>query len=158
MLTQLRVVASRFAVLLGIGLPLSSASAQTRSFNEPTTNADIIVTAERRVTRLQDTPVAVTAFDAQSIERNRIQSLSDVALRTPSMTYTQFSNQESYISIRGMLINNNAAGWDDAVATFIDDVPTTGLGDANPDLFDLQSIEVSNRAFIPAMNSSSSCR
>lgn len=142
--TKLRVVDTGLAVLLGIGLPLTGGSAQTRSSDEPTptTNADIVVTAERRVTRLQDTPVAVTAFDAQSIERNRIQSLRDVALRTPSMTYTQFSNQESYISIRGTLINNNAAGWDDAVATFIDDVPTTGLGDANPDLFDLQSIEV----------------
>ncbi|MEP6967615.1 MAG: TonB-dependent receptor [Pseudomonadota bacterium] len=103
---------------------------------------EVVVTAEKRETKLQDTPIAVTAFTPESIEKNRIEHLDDVALRTPNVTYTQFSNQESYFSIRGTLINNNAAGWDDAVATFIDDVPTTGLGDVNPNLFDLSSIEV----------------
>ena len=58
-----------------------------------------------------------------------------MALRVPNVTYTQFSSQESYFSIRGTLINNNAAGWDDAVSA-------TGLGDNDPDLFDLSSIEV----------------
>ena len=103
---------------------------------------EVVVTAEKRETKLQDTPIAVTAFTADTIEKNRIEHLDDVAIRTPNVVYTQFSNQESYFSIRGTLINNNAAGWDDAVATFIDDVPTTGLGDVNPNLFDLQSIEV----------------
>ena len=104
--------------------------------------ASVIVTAERRETKLQETPIAITAFTSAMIDSQRIQNLSDVALRSPNVTYTQFSRQESYFSIRGTLINNNAAGWDDAVATFIDDVPTTGLGDVNPDLFDLSSIEV----------------
>ena len=104
--------------------------------------ADIVITAERRATKLQETPLAVTALTAAVIESNHIQRLDEVALRVPNVVFTQFSNQESYFSIRGTLINNNAAGWDDAVATFIDDVPTTGLGDVNPDLFDLASIEV----------------
>jgi iron complex outermembrane receptor protein len=104
--------------------------------------AELTVTALRRETKLQDTPVAVTLITARKIEANRIVSLQDVAISVPNMTYTQFSSQESYFSIRGTLINNNAAGWDDAVATFIDEVPTTGLGDVNPDLFDLASIEV----------------
>ncbi|HLI67201.1 MAG TPA: TonB-dependent receptor [Caulobacteraceae bacterium] len=104
--------------------------------------ADVIVTATKRETRLQETPVAETAITAPQIEANHIISLQDVAISVPNLTYTQFSTQESYFSIRGTLINNNAAGWDDAIATFVDDVPTTGLGDVNPDLFDLASIEV----------------
>src|SRR5215472_5577351 len=104
--------------------------------------AQLTVTAERRETKLQETPVAVTVLTANKIEATRVVSLQDVAISVPNMTYTQFSTQESYFSIRGTLINNNAAGWDDAVATFIDDVPTTGLGDVNPNLFDLSSIEV----------------
>jgi iron complex outermembrane receptor protein len=102
----------------------------------------IVVTAERRETKLQDTPIAVSYLSADAIENNRITDLGDVALRTPNVNYVQFSTQESYFSIRGTLINNNAAGWDDAVSTFIDDVPATGLGDNDPDLFDLKSIEV----------------
>jgi iron complex outermembrane receptor protein len=102
----------------------------------------ITVTAERRETKLQETPVAVTALTGEALEAQRIVSFSDVALHVPNLTYTQFSTQESYFSIRGTLINNNAAGYDEAVSTFIDDVPVTGLGDNNPDLFDLADIEV----------------
>ena len=103
---------------------------------------EIVVTAEKRDTKLQETPIAISYISGNAIDNNRITDLSDVALRVPNVTYTQFSSQESYFSIRGTLINNNAAGWDDAVSTFIDDVPATGLGDNDPDLFDLSSIEV----------------
>jgi iron complex outermembrane receptor protein len=102
----------------------------------------VTVSAEKRSTLIQQTPVAVTALTAATLENNRIDTFSDLSLHVPNLTYTQFSPQESYLSIRGTLINNNAAGWDDAVTTFIDGVPTTGLGDQNPDLFDLRQIEV----------------
>ena len=133
-------------VWVGIAMmAATSAQAQTANVAQPNrgaAGADVVITAERRETKLQETPLAVTAITATTIESNRIQRLDEVALRVPNVVFTQFSNQESYFSIRGTLINNNAAGWDDAVATFIDDVPTTGLGDVNPDLFDLASIEV----------------
>jgi iron complex outermembrane receptor protein len=119
-----------------------AAAAASASAEAPVSVNEVVVTAEKRETKLQDTPIAVTAFTSDTIEKNRIEHLEDVATRTPNVVYTQFSNEESYFSIRGTLINNNAAGWDDAVATFVDDVPTTGLGDVDPNLFDLQSIEV----------------
>ena len=103
---------------------------------------EVIVTAQKRETRLQDTPVAVSAFTPDSIERDRIQSIDDIALRAPSMTFVQFNKGEAYISIRGTLVNTPGAGWDDSVTTFIDDVPMTGAGDNSPDLYDLRSIEV----------------
>jgi iron complex outermembrane receptor protein len=86
--------------------------------------------------------VAISAFTPEAIERDHIQSLDDVALRAPSVTFVQVLKGETYISIRGTLINTPGAGWDDSVTTFIDDVPTTGVGDNSPDLYDLSSIEV----------------
>src|SRR5882757_2255713 len=103
---------------------------------------EIVVTAEKRDTKLQETPIAISYISGNAIENNRITDLADVALRVPNLTYTQFSTQESYFSIRGTLINNNAAGYDEAVSTFVDDVPATGLGDNDPDLCDLAGIEV----------------
>jgi len=103
---------------------------------------EIVVTAERRPTRLEETPVAVTAFTPDTIERNRIQGIDDIALRTPSVSFVQFNNGEAYISIRGTLVNTPGAGWDDSVTVFIDDIPMTGIGDNAPDLYDLRSIEV----------------
>jgi len=84
----------------------------------------------------------VSAFTPDFIDRNRIQSLDDVALRTPSLAFVQLNKGEAYISIRGTLVNTPGAGWDDSVTTFIDDVPMTGAGDNSPDLYDLRSIEV----------------
>jgi len=102
----------------------------------------IEVTAQKRKTKLEETPVAVSAFTPETIERDHIQGLDDVALRAPGVTFVQVIKGETYISIRGTLINTPGAGWDDSVTTFIDDVPTTGVGDNSPDLYDLSSIEV----------------
>lgn len=135
-----------YACLTTLATALSaspSAYAQVAGPSTTSTGIELVtVTAERRTTWLQKTPVAITALTANTIENNRIDTFADLSLRVPNLTYTQFSPQESYLSIRGTLINNNAAGWDDAVTTFIDGVPTTGLGDQNPDLFDLSEIEV----------------
>jgi iron complex outermembrane receptor protein len=135
----LQSVAAVGVLAVTFSLPAGQAQAQTstRSGIELVT-----VTAERRTTLLQRTPIAVTAISGETLARKRIDTFADLSLHVPNLTYTQFSTQESYLSIRGTLINNNAAGWDDAVTTFIDGVPTTGLGDQNPDLFDLASIEV----------------
>ncbi|MFI4975248.1 MAG: TonB-dependent receptor [Caulobacterales bacterium] len=128
---------------IAVAAPACAATDTATASNAAVTEVGgIVITAEHRDTKLQETPLADTAITAATIENNRIQRLDDVAILVPNLTFTQFSAQESYFSIRGTLINNNAAGWDDAVATFIDDVPTTGLGDVNPDLFDLSSIEV----------------
>jgi iron complex outermembrane recepter protein len=104
--------------------------------------AEIVITAERRPTLLQDTPIAVTAISASEIERRRIVNLADAQLSVPSLTYVQITHQEAFLSIRGTSIKQDAPGTDLGVSVFIDDVPTTGIGDNDPNLFDLQSIEV----------------
>jgi iron complex outermembrane receptor protein len=103
---------------------------------------EIVVTATKRDTKLEETPIAITALTAETIEQQRLYNLSDIALTTPGLIFTPHSKQESYLSIRGTNQDNGAAGADQGVSVFIDDVPTTGVGDNNPDLFDLQSIEV----------------
>jgi iron complex outermembrane receptor protein len=103
---------------------------------------EVTVTAQKRETRLEDTPVAVSAFTPDSIERNHIQALADVALRAPSVSFVQINKGEAYISIRGSRVDTPGAGWDDAVTVFIDDIPMTGMGDNAPDLYNLRSIEV----------------
>jgi iron complex outermembrane recepter protein len=103
---------------------------------------EIIVTAQKRETGLEKTPIAESAFTPSSIEANRIQSIDDIALRVPSVSFVQLNKGEAYISMRGTLVNTPGAGWSDAVTVFIDDVPMTGMADNSPDLYDLKSIEV----------------
>src|SRR5258706_14491489 len=101
-----------------------------------------VVTGNRRPPYLQETPIAITAFTNGEIDRQHIEDLSNLAIVAPSLVFTALSRQEAYPSIRGTTVGNDAPGSDLGVSIFIDDVPTTGVGDNDPNLFDLQSIEV----------------
>jgi iron complex outermembrane receptor protein len=104
--------------------------------------AEIVVTATRRPTYLEETPIAITAFIGADIDRQHVEDLTNLAIVAPSLVFTALSRQEAYPSIRGTTVGNDAPGSDLGVSIFIDDVPTTGVGDNDPNLFDLQSIEV----------------
>jgi iron complex outermembrane receptor protein len=103
---------------------------------------EIVVTATKRPTYLEQTPIAITAFSGSDLDRQHTQDFSNLAIVAPSLVVTTQSRQESYPSIRGTTVGNDAPGSDLGVSVFIDDVPTTGVGDNDPNLFDLQSIEV----------------
>ena len=104
--------------------------------------SEITVTATKRETKLLETPVAVTVFTPEQIENQRLYNFSDIAAHTPGLDFIPYSRQEAYLSIRGTTTNSAAAGADLGVTVFIDDVPTIGVGDNDPDLFDLRSVEV----------------
>src|SRR5882757_7376050 len=133
--------------LLASGINLSALAAPsttTKPVHEDDDVAaltEIIVTATRRPTLLEETPIAITAFTGAEIDSQHLQDLSSIALVSPSLVFTALSRQESYPSIRGTTVGNDAPGSDLGVSIFIDDVPTTGVGDNDPNLFDLQSIE-----------------
>jgi iron complex outermembrane receptor protein len=136
--SSLRLGLAAAALFPAIGM----ANAEEEAAESRGTLEEVVVTAQKRASKLEETPIAVSAFTPDSIERNRIQGIDDIALRTPSVTFVQLNKGEAYISIRGTLVNTPGAGWDDSVTTFIDDVPMTGAGDNSPDLYDLASIEV----------------
>ena len=104
--------------------------------------SEIVVTATKRETKLQETPIAVTVFTGDEIQNLRLYNFADIAERSPGFEFIPYSRQEAYLSIRGTTTNSAAAGADLGVTVFIDDVPTIGVGDNDPDLFDLQSVEV----------------
>jgi len=48
---------------------------------------EVLVTAERRESKLQDTPIAVSVIDGGEIQRERLVNLSEIAARAPSITF-----------------------------------------------------------------------
>jgi iron complex outermembrane receptor protein len=133
------------AIVLAVAVCAPFAHAEKAAPETGAPNAqleEILVTAQRRESKLQDTPIAVSVVDGVEIQRERLINLSDIAAKVPSITFNQVNHSESFISIRGTTIGNDAAGIDQGVSVFIDEVPTTGFGDDSPDLYDLQSVEV----------------
>ena len=55
------------------------------------TLAEIIVTAEYRETKLQDTPIAITALTSEMIEQQGATKLSDILTSAPSVAFRQQS-------------------------------------------------------------------
>lgn len=121
----------------------AAAAAEPPHADDVTTGvAEVVVTATRRETKLEETPIAITAISGAAIERQHDVDLGNIAILVPSLVFTALSRQESYPSIRGTTVGNDAPGSDLGVSVFIDDIPTTGVADDDPNLFDLQSIEV----------------
>ena len=79
-------------------LSLPSITAQAQEAND-----EIIVTARKRAESLQSVPLAITAFTAEHIEDAGIDSVEDVALLTPGLTFAKlFGGGSNTPVIRGM--------------------------------------------------------
>ncbi|MDE0952659.1 MAG: TonB-dependent receptor, partial [Halioglobus sp.] len=69
---------------------------------------EVIVTAEKRATNVQNTPLAVTAFTGEELDRALISKSLDLQFSVPNMLMSKGNFSGAQISIRG--IGNLAVG------------------------------------------------
>ena len=134
-------IAFRAALLTATVLVPATAHAQTAPAPVATAAepGDIVVTARKTAERLQDVPVAITAFDAAEIKSARITNLADVAKLTPGLIYTPlFGRQNQLPIIRGAAQTFGQLN----VGVFLDGIYLSGKGGVDLELNDLQRIEV----------------
>ena len=103
----------------------------------------VIVTAERRQSNLQSTPIAVTALDAQAVQDMAPRTLADLAQLVPNFSVNKINgfNAASF-AMRGVG-NTDIIVYNEApVAVLIDDfvMPSTQTQLLDP--FDVESVEV----------------
>ena len=104
---------------------------------------DIIVTATRRDSRLQTTPIAVTAIDQSLIKQSNPRSIGDLAQFVPNFsaaTITGF-NAASF-SIRGVGQNTIIVYFEPPVAVLVDDFVVPSVQTQLLDIFDVSQVEV----------------
>mgnify|MGYP000583723536 CR=1 FL=1 len=94
---------------------------------------EVLVTAEKRESSLQDTPISLLAFSNERLDRFGITDLADVAGLAPNVTITPFPNSRSSLVIfmRGVGNNDSQTTQDAAVGVYIDGVyvaRSIGLG------------------------------
>ncbi|MDA8707785.1 TonB-dependent receptor [Hellea sp.] len=100
---------------------------------------EIIVTAEKRSENLQDVAIAITAFDLEALETNRIQGIEDLATFAPGVYITPSPADPTgvRVNIRGVGTFDPQVGQDSRVAIYQDGVylgKTQGLAVDQPDL------------------------
>ncbi|WP_448657732.1 TonB-dependent receptor [Sphingomonas sp. CJ99] len=143
--TGFRALAASSCLALAAALA-SPAAAQDRPVPADTgqeqaqDSGDIVVTALRRDTRLQDTPAAITAFDAGSIEAAGIDRPSDFIDLTSNVQLVETQNVgNAFVIIRGITQNRNS---EPSVAVVVDGVQQVNAAQFNQELFDIEQIEV----------------
>lgn len=105
--------------------------------------SDIIVTATRRSTNLQDTPIAVSAVDESLIERASPRNLGDLAIYIPNFSAAsiQCCNAASF-SMRGVGQNSILTLGEAPVSVLVDDFVYPSIQTQLLDTFDIAQIEV----------------
>lgn len=106
---------------------------------------EIVVTAQFRSQRLQDTPIAITALSGDALAQRSATSLTDVANSTPSLTLrpgTSGAGNAISASIRGFGQADFNPAFEPGVGIYIDDVYYSRLTGANLDLLDIERVEV----------------
>jgi iron complex outermembrane receptor protein len=133
------------ATAVGLALTGSDARAQTRSADAGI--EEIIVTAQRREESLQETPIAVTAFNADDLTERLTTTLADVGNFVPNLdfsTATQ-SSRSSFVSavfIRGIGQTDFIVTTDPGVGIYVDGVYYGRTTGGVVDLLDIERIEV----------------
>ncbi|MBU6377508.1 MAG: TonB-dependent receptor [Gammaproteobacteria bacterium] len=108
---------------------------------------EITVTARRRAESLQETPLSISAFGAEQIERAGIAGFGDVAKLTPSLVFDQdFGANDTRPSIRGLPATRGRPPVGiliDGIDVSSEAIATAGGGNLlNLRLLDLERIEV----------------
>ena len=113
-------------------LPTCSFAASSRQIEE------VIVTAERQESSVQDTSISITAFTADTIDDFGIRNQSDLQNLVPATIILPYDS-----SVRGVGRNFRALGGDPGVATYMNNVYSEDLYTATiGSLWDVERVEV----------------
>ena len=137
--TDFHARGSRTPLLIGLSLVSGIAAGQSANLEE------IIVTAEFREASLQETPLAVSAINAEMLEARSQTNLAQITAQTPNVSLrpagSSFGN--SLIAfIRGIGQTDFNPSVEPGVGIYVDDVYYSTITGNVLDLLDLERVEV----------------
>ncbi|RYG16509.1 MAG: TonB-dependent receptor, partial [Caulobacteraceae bacterium] len=141
----------RLQLLLGTALLAAPVSAFAQTAPAPVDTApagldDIIVTATKRETNLQDTPISISVVNAEALQNRHVQSLMDLADGSvPGLRIATFEARQSAltIGIRGIVPNDaNQPAREQGVGVYVDGVYLARQHGLAAALLDIERVEV----------------
>ncbi|WP_231733276.1 MULTISPECIES: TonB-dependent receptor [unclassified Blastomonas] len=145
---------AKLALLLGTAV-LAPFAASAQDAEEPVQEErastldsinEILVTGTktRDPENVQDIPIAVTAFNSDTLEAYKIRTISGLSFQAPTVSLDDVGTTRgtANFSIRGLGINSSIPSIDPTVGVFVDGVYLGINGGVVFDLFDLDSVEI----------------
>src|ERR1700722_5927440 len=136
------------ALLCVIGMCFAfRANAQSPALvDNPGPMDEIVVTAQKRTSTIQTTPISITAVTGEDLLARGGASLAALAQGTPGVSLKSEGPSQTEIEMRGM---TSSGGNSATVGFYLDDIPLVGPASAqnghvviDPDLYDLNRIEI----------------
>lgn len=123
----------------------TSQAADSETETSADTAGDIVVTAQFRSQRLQDTPIAITAVSGAVLESKGAASILDVANTAPNVTMRQAGGANggaAQVFIRGVGQSDSQFAFEPGVGMYVDDVYYGTVFGSIFELLDLDRVEV----------------
>lgn len=127
-------------------MTVSPAQARPVSVSDNQGNQDkheldtILVTADKRSTDLQKTPMGITVFTDQDLEDNNIRTVEDLLARVPNLVPTSDMQSGVRLSYRGAM---TSVGTETSpFVMYIDGVPTDAFSALDASLLNIERVEV----------------
>jgi iron complex outermembrane recepter protein len=104
---------------------------------------EVVVTATRRETNLEKTPISVSAIGASDIAEHHLEQVSDIAAFVPNFSAARAANfNVASFAIRGVADTQVILYTQPPVATIVDDFVVPRVDTTLLDTFDLQQVQV----------------
>ena len=120
--------------------------AAAESETSPDQFSEVVITAQKRTSTVQETPISITAVSGEDLQARGVASLAALAQGTPGVSLKTEGPSQTEIEMRGM---TSSGGNSATVGFYLDDIPLAGPASAqnghvviDPDLYDLNRIEV----------------
>jgi iron complex outermembrane receptor protein len=105
-------------------LAMNAQAQQEESNTKPGTLETVVVTANKRVEKLENVPMAISVMSEQEIQRTNIREIEDVVAMMPSLTLNSGTTAaNNAIFMRGIGTVSVGIGVESDVAVIIDDIP-----------------------------------
>jgi iron complex outermembrane receptor protein len=133
------IMRQRRWALTTVACLVGAASAQAQE--STTFLEEIVVTAQKRVEKLQDVPISVTVVNEEQLNNQNIYSIEDLARISPSLEMVQaFGGPGGGGQIRGIGTQSFTRSAEGAVGIVVDGVPQGNVNISN--IFDTARVEV----------------
>jgi iron complex outermembrane receptor protein len=107
---------------------------------------EIIVTAQKRATSLQEVPFSIAAMTAEDLEQSGATNIVEVARNVPGLYIADLGPGQSQVAIRGISagqVVRDQPGVKESVGIYLDESPiSVALFTPDLDLYDLDRVEV----------------
>jgi len=104
---------------------------------------EVLVTAERRETSVQETAIAITAYSHEELELRGIQGIEDLQFSAPNLVISHNSQSPvTYAYIRAIGSDQLVAGFDPGVAYHVDGIYVGQPSSMPVDMWDMERVEV----------------